>query len=174
MYINKKVDKMESLIEVNGFEDKYKVSTSGRVWSNYKKDYLNPFQNTKGYLMISLNISKTKKKTKAVHRLVAEHFIDNPDNKIQVNHIDGNKHNNDVSNLEWMTNKENNRHAIETGLYNPKRCGMCKEIKLLNTKTNQIETYFSISNFAETNGFPPYSVRSCFHKRNKYKNYHLI
>lgn len=56
------------------------------------------------------------KKNYAVHRLVAESFIPNPDRKPIVNHIDGNKLNNDVSNLEWVTAGENRRHAVRTGL----------------------------------------------------------
>jgi HNH endonuclease len=56
-----------------------------------------------------------------IHRLVAKYFIPNPDNKPQVNHIDGNKQNNKVNNLQWVTNQENMIHAVKNGLTNYKR-----------------------------------------------------
>jgi hypothetical protein len=67
------------------------------------------------YRRVRLLVNK-EKLTRKVHRLIAEAFIDNPENKPQVNHIDGNKSNNEVSNLEWVDNSDNQRHAIEIGL----------------------------------------------------------
>ena len=160
--------------DIIGFENKYKITNDGRVWSEYKKDFLKYALTKKSYKIVSLSINHSTQKTITIHKLVAIHFIPNIENKPQVNHIDGNKQNNNVNNLEWVTNKENNKHAIDNGLYNPKKCGQCKEIKLFNNITKKEEIYFSISNFAETNNFPVYSVRTLLIKNKKYKNYILI
>ena len=69
-----------------------------------------------GYLCTRLTDSEGKSSTKLVHILVAKAFIPNPQNKETVNHIDGNKHNNSVENLEWCTYSENNVKAVEKGL----------------------------------------------------------
>ena len=94
--------------EIKGFEN-YQISNTGLI----RKDgvILKPFDNN-GYLRILL-INGDKKKKKLIHRLVAETFIPNPDNKPQVNHKDLNKKNNNVDNLEWVTNQENVQHAIQ-------------------------------------------------------------
>jgi hypothetical protein len=72
----------------------------------------------KGYLAVDL-YDNGERKTKRVHRLVAEAFVPNPHGKPEINHIDGNRHNNKVSNLEWVTKKENCRHAWDNGLVTP-------------------------------------------------------
>lgn len=95
----------------------YVVSNTGRVRREHSvKDKIPQERN--GYLSVDL-YSDGKRKTKSVHRLVAETFLPNPDNKPEVNHIDGNKYNNDVSNLEWVSSKENCRHAWDNGLIKP-------------------------------------------------------
>ena len=71
-----------------------------------------------GYHMVSLRQHDSHRFLKCyLHRVVAYHFIDNPDNLSEINHIDGNKQNNAVENLEWCTRVHNARHALETGLF---------------------------------------------------------
>jgi hypothetical protein len=93
----------------------YKVDQFGNVYGLNGK-VLKPATDQKGYLRVGLTIDK-KLCTKKVHRLVAIEFIENPQNKPCVNHIDGNKKNNSVDNLEWVTYKENTNHAIKNGLF---------------------------------------------------------
>lgn len=99
--------------------DGYFITTDGKVFSTRKskipKQLSTKPDKITGYIFVMFNINgKTYRKT--VHRLVAKAFIPNPDNKPQVNHIDGNKSNNDISNLEWNTREENMQHAYKTGL----------------------------------------------------------
>lgn len=95
----------------------YLVSTNGEVKHTNSKKILKPRKNKQGYLYVDLSLGHRKLvKSVLVHRLIAETFIPNPDNKPQVNHKDGNKQNNCVNNLEWVTNQENINHSIITGL----------------------------------------------------------
>jgi hypothetical protein len=102
------------MVQVNGFED-YFVTTDGKIFSIKLNRYIIQRLDEKGYLSVSLNTNGYRKYMK-VHRIVALNYLSNPDNKPQVNHIDGNKQNNDVSNLEWVTGSENIKHAIKAGL----------------------------------------------------------
>lgn len=103
------------------YEGLYEISNMGRVRSLVKKG--NTKQQIKktgidvstGYTNIQLT-KNNKPLTKRVHRLVAEAFVPNPNNKPVVNHIDGNKRNNLASNLEWMTYSENTLHSFKNGL----------------------------------------------------------
>lgn len=106
---------------IEGTNGKYEVSNTGKVRSlDYKNTgeirELKPATDPKGYLRTALS-QGNKWKTVKIHRLVAQAFIPNPENKPQVNHKDGNKQNNCVENLEWATNYDNAHHALEHGLF---------------------------------------------------------
>lgn len=97
---------------IKGYEGKYFIYADGRVWSNYRKPKFLKLQiKRRGYLGVSLHKGK-KLVNKRINRLVAEAFIPNPLNKPYTNHKDGNPKNNNVSNIEWCTQKENVNHSI--------------------------------------------------------------
>lgn len=117
---------------IRGYEGYYEVSDDGIVRSidRYVKNHGQYMRKLKGqvmkqtvaqngYLVVNLRRDRTSNVV-CVHRLVAEAFIDNPDNKDTVNHIDGDKLNNNVDNLEWATYSENNVHALRTELRHPR------------------------------------------------------
>lgn len=105
---------LENEIWKDIYGGKYKISNYGRVWSRYNNGLLK-LKNLFGYKRAFVFI-ENKCKNLAVHRLVAENFIPNPNNLPQVNHIDGNKNNNFYKNLEWCSQEYNIRHAFKTGL----------------------------------------------------------
>lgn len=99
------------------FAGLYAVSSTGHVKSLRTARILKPDEYTSNSKYMRVTLSESgKTKRYALHRLVALAFLDNPYNKPQVNHKDGDRWNNDVSNLEWCTQKENQTHAVETGL----------------------------------------------------------
>lgn len=104
--------------DVVGWEDMYSVSSEGRVYSKHTKTLRKPRTEKLGYLSVDLWNNNYMKRLK-VHRMVAQAFIVNPENKPQVNHKDGDKANNKLSNLEWATAKENSQHAYSNKLSRP-------------------------------------------------------
>lgn len=102
--------------KIPGYNGKYSVTSDGQVFSEHKQDFLKPHPNKQtGYLQVSLWESNVGRWF-YVHRLVAEAYCANPLSKPEVNHIDGNRQNNNVTNLEWVTSSENSHHANQTGL----------------------------------------------------------
>ena len=102
--------------DIKGYEGKYIISNCGKVKSIISGRVL--VQTKERYKRVTLCFNG-KKTNKTVHRIVAEHFVENPDKKPQVNHIDGNAWNNRSSNLEWCTQSENMLHAYQIGLQKP-------------------------------------------------------
>jgi len=128
---------MELWKDVKGFEGIYQVSNKGRLKSfKASKDgrILSNKNHKGGYLSVVL-VCKSRMKSTRMHRLVAEAFLPNPENKPEVNHKDGNKQNNRVENLEWVTRKENHRHALK---HSPNMLrGMRKYNRFIRPKTIQ-------------------------------------
>ena len=112
---------MSRLIEIEGY-DKYFISDEGKVYSdkyNERKE-LSPRMTSNGYLYVNL-CKNGKYKSVRIHRLVAKYFLKDYSDELQVNHKDGNKLNNNVSNLEMVDRSGNMRHAIEHELLIPKK-----------------------------------------------------
>ena len=126
--------------EIEGFEN-YIICTDGTV-HNKKGHNISRWKDNVGYLQVKLS-KEGKWYYKRVHRLVAEAFIPNPNNLKQVNHIDGDKTNNEVSNLEWIDNKNNTQHGYDNNLYHSKHRNI--KIEVYDKITHQlINTYKSI------------------------------
>ena len=121
--IKKKTMEQEQWKPIEGTDNDYEVSNLGRVRS--MKQYYGVIGRImpqtiqrSGYHYVMLHVNN-KPTCRRVHRLVAKAFIPNPDNLPEINHIDGNKDNNQVSNLEWCTRSHNVKHSFDTGLKQP-------------------------------------------------------
>jgi len=144
---------------IDGYNGVYKITENGDVYSGYKYKIsglgdkwikLKPvLDKGVGYYLVTLVQPKTKKRKNVfIHRLLALHFIPNPENKCCVNHKDGNKTNNSLNNLEWVTIKENNQHAQANGLVKVPTT----EVLKIDKNTNEVlEEYPSITEAAKQN-----------------------
>lgn len=126
--------------DVPNYENEYQVSNTGLVKGKKYNRLLKPY-NYQGYYRVSL-CKQGKTKKVFIHRLVAQSFVPNSNNKPQVNHINGNKLTNTAVNLEWVTCSENHLHAYATGLKDPKTA--CP--KLGNNKGNTSQ-YMYVTHF---------------------------
>lgn len=150
---------------VKDYGDLYKVSENGDIIStNFnhsgKSRAISGFINSCGYKIVALYKDGTRKYFR-VHRIVAEAFLPNPYNKPQVNHIDGNKLNNAVVNLEWVDNSENQIHSLHVLGNHRHKTGM--PVKVIDSRTG--ERYRSISEAARVLGVS----RSTISKNNKFR-----
>lgn len=109
---------MEKIIYIDNYKTHYSIDENGNV-KNILTNKILKQQDTKDYYKCVTIYIKGKPKLCRVHRLLAQSFIPNPENKPYVNHIDGCRYNNSLENLEWCTASENTNHAIQTGLMTP-------------------------------------------------------
>lgn len=148
--------------DINGWEEYYEVNTDGEVRNKLTRHILIGDINTGGYCRVCLYHKghSPEKERFFRHRLVAQHFIDNPQNLPEVNHKDCNTLNNSVENLEWVSKKENELHSRKYG---------CKEYKPIRTVWNNGEskTYNCCQEVATDCGVTKGAVKFWVHGKNK-------
>ena len=149
--------------DIKDYEGLYQVSNLGRVKRITTGRVLKPLKHANGYLMVKLSKNSIVY-TKTVHRLVAEAFIPNPEHKSEINHIDENKTNNTVSNLEWMTRKENINHGTRT-----ERMSKTQSIPIIatNIKTGESKEFYGARECARQLGLTHGNITSVLKGRYK-------
>jgi len=138
---------MEKLKDIKGYEGLYQASSLGKIKSLVGRrsnvEFLKEGVTGAGYKTVTL-CKNGKRASKNVHRLIAETFLG--DSKLDVNHKDGNKLNNNIKNLEYVTKSENIKHAIKNNLFKPNFKKIAietrKEIAQINKETDQIVNIF--------------------------------
>ena len=158
---------METWKAIAGYEGLYEISDMGRVKSLWygKEKILKPGKNTHGYLFVCLS-KDGQKKVSLVHRLVAESFIQNPNNLETINHKDEVKTNNTVTNLEWMSRKDNNNY----GTHNKRMAeALSKQVQMFDKKTGELlATFPSLMEAERVTGIDKSNISKCCN--GKYKS----
>lgn len=147
---------VETFVEIEGFEN-YEVSNLGKVRNIKSGRILKPQPHKDGYLT-HLLYENNKQKRLYLHRIIATAFIDNPDEKPQVNHIDENKTNNDLSNLEWCTKRENIAHGTRTKRVAEK---LSKKVIQLDLNDNVLSEFESMTQAERETGIDVSSISKC-------------
>ena len=156
------MSEVETFVKIEGFE-KYEVSNLGKVRNIKSGRILKPFPNRGGYLRHRL-YGYDKKKNLPLHRIIATAFIDNPDEKPCVNHIDENKLNNDLSNLEWCTVRENIIHGTRTKRVAEKHF---KKVIQLDLNDNVLNEFESMGQAERETGVPRSNISRCCNGKRK-------
>lgn len=127
---------------------KYKTNIPCNTWREVKQVY----DKSCGYMIVTLCSGSGVRKNKRVHRLLCEAYLPNPTKRTQVNHIDGNKLNNTLTNLEWVTPQENARHAVNTGLCDKRRQAQEVAIIQLDMEYNLVAEHVSLHEAGRNTG----------------------
>lgn len=142
--------------DIPEYEQFYSINENGTVFSKRSRLELKPYKDRGGYSYVTLTVNRLAIKKK-IHRLVAITFIPNPESKPQVNHIDGVKSNNHVSNLEWSTPGENQKHAFRIGLKKGKsgssNPSWIANVAQYDLSGNLIKTWDSLRQIMRETGF---------------------
>lgn len=161
-------DKNEVWKTIKDFPN-YEVSNTGKVRNKETKYIIRPLNGSNGYLSVRIRKQHGdyEKPSRLIHRLVAEAFLGGKHPDLQVNHKDGNKHNNHVNNLEWCTRKENSQHALSLGLFNPVPPESPKrKVKIVETG----EVFDSIRECANELNVAEQHIWACLNGRRKTRN----
>lgn len=150
---------------LDGIETDYSVSTEGDVRKD-TTNYILSQSSQQDYKFVALLV-QGKQKRMRVHRMVAETFLDNPENKPYVNHINGNRGDNNVENLEWVTPSENTQHAVETGLFTS---GRARPVIQYNLDGMQMATFESASEAARQTGGSQSKITMCCRRQRQTAN----
>lgn len=150
---------------LDGVETGYSVSTEGVVRKD-TTNYILSQSSQQDYKFVTLLV-QGKQKRMRVHRMVAETFLDNPENKPYVNHINGNRGDNNVENLEWATPSENTQHAVETGLFTS---GRARPVIQYNLDGMQMATFESASEAARQTGGSQSKITMCCRRQRQTAN----
>ena len=153
---------VETFVKIDGFE-KYEVSNLGKVRNIKSGRVLKPRLHREGYLE-HLLYKNNKQKFLLLHRILATAFIDNPEGKPCVNHIDENKLNNDLSNLEWCTKRENNIHGTRIKRAAEK---LFKKVIQLDLDDNVLNEFESMVQAERETGVSRRSISNCCNGRSK-------
>ena len=130
---------MKTFKYIKDYNNKYIVHKNGKVVNLKKQKIINPYYDKRGRARINLCKNGTKYAI-LLHRLVAEYFIPNPQNKPYINHIDNNPSNNNIQNLEWCTQKEKMQHASKQNrLSNNRKYDYSKIMDLYNSGFNKYQ-----------------------------------